>query len=211
MGCLRRGGRSSICMRSMRGCRGARPAWEASKGSSGGKVAQERGRIAALSAAVRATLRAAQLEAPRRGASRRPGEIELALWPEWAGTLSMPQGRSKAQRFCWLFGAAGGSTVEDLLRGAPRHHLRPVVGWLDPADAVEAGATWDAPRLFTGAEPGAGIFSWVPQSAAARLESVGEMFHYGDSPHSGHTASYAGLAGDVPEGGPGSEGSAQGC
>lgn len=118
-----------------------------------------------------------------------PGIVEFGIWPERAGTLKLPQGRSSAQQFAVLF------TDPERLDGmmTPQiANLEPAMGWLDAADSAHAGASWDAPRLFTGEEPGAAIFHYMLGTATHQYVLASGMFDLGDSPQIGYTQSYAG-------------------
>lgn len=127
----------------------------------------------------------------------KPGVIACALWPERAGRLRLPQGRSAAQRFSFTFTEAGASV--DALLSSPVGRLEPATCWLDAADSASAGATWDAPRLFTGQEPGAALFDYVLKEGTARFKIASGLFDYGDSPHAGYAFGYAAI-GHRPDG-----------
>ncbi|MBI4024941.1 MAG: hypothetical protein HY360_08160 [Verrucomicrobia bacterium] len=120
----------------------------------------------------------------------RPGGIHFGIWPEEAGTLKLPQGRSNRQVFCFRFCDPDQKKVDGLLANPASCHLEPAVCWLDKADSIHAGATWDQPRLFDGSEPGAAFFSHLLQHNTGRFETVPEMFHYGDAPDPGYTVAY---------------------
>ena len=124
----------------------------------------------------------------------RPGEITIDLWPEWAGPLSLPQGRSCAQRFGFRFIDSHGTTSDKMLLsvfGAPAALcVRPALAWLDAADSVEAGPTWDQPRLLRPDEPHAELLSDLLSSAAGAMRMVGEMFHFGDTPGHDYSITY---------------------
>ncbi len=120
-----------------------------------------------------------------------PGAVAVGLWPERAGVLRLPQGRSSQHRFAFVFTTPEGA---DALLAAPEAaYLEPVSGWLDAADSARAGATWDAPRLLTGREPGAGFFHFYLKRATDRFQVAGNMFDFGDSPHTPYSNGYAGL------------------
>jgi len=124
-----------------------------------------------------------------------PGAIACELWPQRAGPLTLPQGRSAAHRFSFTFTEPGAPV--DALLSAPAAYLEPATCWLDAADSVAAGATWDAPRLFTGDEPGAGIFDFMLREGTDRYRIAAGLFDYGDSPQAGYSMQYA-VAGHVP-------------
>jgi hypothetical protein len=130
-----------------------------------------------------------------------PGRVAVGIWPEEAGTLKLPQGRSKRQVFCFRFCEPKAEQVEALLSNPPSCLLEPSVCWLDKADSVHAGATWDQQRILTGNEPGAAFFSNLLQTATNRWESIPEMFDYGDTVDTGYTTSYP-SQGRMPEGHP---------
>lgn len=120
-----------------------------------------------------------------------PGSVAVGIWPKRAGVLRLPQGRSSQHRFAFLF--AEPEAAERLLGAPERAYLEPAAGWLDPADSARAGATWDAPRLFTGKEPGAGLLHHYFSHATARYQVAAGMFDFGDSPHAPYTNAYSGL------------------
>jgi len=119
-----------------------------------------------------------------------PGALAVGLWPRRAGLLRLPQGRSSAHQFA--FRVVELEQVDDLLFTRTGAYLEPAVGWLDPADSAAAGLTWDAPRLFHGDEPGAGLFHYVLTAATQRYTLASGMFDFGDSAHAGYTQTYAG-------------------
>lgn len=119
-----------------------------------------------------------------------PGGFSVGIWPQEAGTLTLPQGRSKRQVFCFRFCESKPDSVEALLANPASCLLEPSVCWLDKADSVHAGATWDQPRLLTGAEPGAAFFSNLLSTATKRWETIPEMFDYGDTVDTGYAISY---------------------
>jgi hypothetical protein len=120
-----------------------------------------------------------------------PGVVAVGIWPERAGLLRLPQGRSSQHRFAFLF--TGPDAVDALLVAPDAAYLEPAPGWLHAADSAAAGATWDAPRLFTGKEPGAGLFHDYIARATARYQVAGAMFDFGDSPHNPYSNTYNGL------------------
>lgn len=120
-----------------------------------------------------------------------PGTVRFEIWPESAGTLKLPQGRSAAHRFSFLCTDPGEDRLDPYLAASRAAYLEPSPGWLDPADSGHAGAAWDAPRLFTGTEPGVGIFASIFSNAYARYEVASGLFDFGDSPHAGYTTGYA--------------------
>lgn len=119
-----------------------------------------------------------------------PGVVHFGLWPEDAGHLKMLQGRSHRQVFCLQFCDSDKAHVDSLLANPKSCNIEPAVCWLDKADSVHAGPTWDPPRLFEGTEPGAAFFSHLLQTATSRWETVAEMAHYGDTPDTGYTLGY---------------------
>lgn len=122
----------------------------------------------------------------------RPGELLIDLWPEWAGPLTLPQGRSCSQRFGFAF--ADPSEIESVLQRSVSTPstlcIRPAVAWLDATDSTNAGLTWDQQRLFSAETPGGELFSGLLSSAASALHTVGEMFHYGDTPGHDYSVTY---------------------
>ncbi|MHB9105685.1 MAG: hypothetical protein ACYDCO_01400 [Armatimonadota bacterium] len=120
-----------------------------------------------------------------------PCAVSVGIWPERAGLLRLPQGRSSQHRFAFLF--TDPAAVEAYLCGPNAAYMEPASCWLATADSVHAGPTWDAPRLFTGDEPGAGLFHHYCARATARYRVAGNMFDFGDSPHSPYSNSYNGL------------------
>lgn len=128
-----------------------------------------------------------------------PGAFTFGIWPQAAGTLKLPQGRSSRQQFSFRFLPADPGGVDRLITAPTRCDIEPVTAWLDRTDAVHAGASWDQPRAIEATDPGAAYFSSVLEAATRRWHTVAEMFHYGDSPDIGYTATYAGHA-RMPEG-----------
>jgi hypothetical protein len=120
----------------------------------------------------------------------KPGCVVVGIWPEQAGPLTLPQGRSKRQVFCFRFCEPKAEQVEALLGNAASCLLEPSVCWLDKADSVHAGATWDQQRILTGNEPGAAFFSHLLHTATGRWETIPEMFDYGDTVDTGYTTAY---------------------
>lgn len=120
-----------------------------------------------------------------------PGHIHFGIWPEDAGALSLPQGRSCRQVFGFRFCDAGDDLIEAALAKPERCYVQPSHALLDKADSRRAGGTWDQPRLFDGGEPGAAFFSSVLAQGVARWRTVAEMFHHGDTPDPGYTMTYA--------------------
>jgi len=122
-----------------------------------------------------------------------PGIVSVGIWPERAGELMLPQGRSSGHQFAFLFTDAGPRAVDDLLFSGQAPYLEPALGWLYPADSAVAGPTWDAARLFTGAEPGAALFGYYLSGATHRYVLASGMFDFGDSPHAGYTQTYVSI------------------
>jgi len=122
----------------------------------------------------------------------RPGEVVYGIWPKSAGILKLPQGRSAAQRFSFTFADPNSEEIDNYVAVSRACYLEPAIGWLDAADSVHAGASWDAPRLFNGSEPGVGLFANLFRDAFARYYIAGAMFDFGDSPHFGYTTAYPG-------------------
>jgi len=118
-----------------------------------------------------------------------PAAVEFGIWPERAGTLKLPQGRSSAQQITVRF--TDPERLDGLLTPAVAN-LEPAMGWLDAADSAHAGPSWDAPWLFTGQEPGAQIFDYMLGTATHQYVLASGMFDIGDSPQIGYTQSYAG-------------------
>lgn len=117
-----------------------------------------------------------------------PGSFSVGIWPETAGVLTLPQGRSARQVFTFLF--ADPEMVEAQLYNPAALRLEPTVAWLDKADSVYAGPTWDQARLLDESAPGAPYFSYILGIATVRWETIPEMFHYGDAPDVGYTIAY---------------------
>ena len=139
----------------------------------------------------------AMIVAPRNLEDQRPktvdvssGAVSVGIWPERAGALTLPQGRSSAHQFAFLFTDAGPQAVDDLLFSGQAAYLEPAMGWLDAEDSAAAGPAWDARRLFTGEAPGAGLFSYYLSGATHRYVLASGMFDFGDSPHAGYTQTY---------------------
>ena len=119
-----------------------------------------------------------------------PGEIRFGIWPERAGMLHLPQGRSNRQTFYFSFMEQDELAVNEAIVDADRHTIEPVHAWLDKEDSKMAGDTWDQFRLFDNTDEGAGIFSFLLTSGTARYQTIPEMFHYGDAPDIGYTREY---------------------
>ena len=130
----------------------------------------------------------------------RPGEIRFGIWPERAGMLELPQGRSSRQVFDFLFLPPDAEKVNSLLASPRSCYVEPAVGWLNKSDSVHAGATWDQPRLMDEHDSGAAFFSYFLHSGAGRWRTVAEMFHYGDTVDIGYTVNYV-SGGRVPTAG----------
>ena len=120
-----------------------------------------------------------------------PGHIHFGIWPEVAGPLSLPQGRSGRQVFSFRFCEPGAELIESALANAARCYVQPSFALLDKADSRHGGDTWDQPRLFDGREPGGAGFSSVMAQGVQRWQTVAEMFHHGDTPDPGYTMTYA--------------------
>jgi len=118
----------------------------------------------------------------------KPDGFTVGIWPEAAGPLVLPQGRSTRQVFSLLF--ADPATVDSTLIAPAALRLEPTTAWLHNEDSAHAGATWDQSRLLDEAAPGAAFFSYLLRTATGRFETVPEMFHYGDTPDAGYTIAY---------------------
>lgn len=119
-----------------------------------------------------------------------PGRITAGIWPEGAGTLELPQGRSARQVFTFLFTEPDPERVEMALTQPAALRMEPVTVWLDRDDSRHAGASWDQTRLLDENAPGAALFSYVLHTATTRWDTVTRMFDYGDNPDAGYTTAY---------------------
>lgn len=140
-------------------------------------------------AAVIFTMHDFELQRPKT-LTVRAGRVEAGIWPVEAGTLVVPQGRSKRQVFAFRFCDPDPKATESWIANPAACRIEPALCWLDKADSVHAGASWDQPRLFDGSEPGAAWFSHILQIATGMWESVPEMFDYGDTVDTGYTLAY---------------------
>jgi|GEM_PF-731364 len=120
----------------------------------------------------------------------RPGEIRFGIWPKRAGVLSLPQGRSCRQVFHFRFSPPAMEAVDNLLTRPERCHIEPAACWLEKADSVHAGPTWDPPHLLAVSGRAETYLSAFLTRGASRWISVGEMFNYGDVPETGYTMGY---------------------
>ena len=129
----------------------------------------------------------------------RPGEARFGIWPESAGPLSLPQGRSCRQTFAFRFLSPDGDQVDSLLASGSRCAQRPAQAWLAPEDSAAAGPTWEQPLLLDPNAAGAGVFGNLLTSATNRWLTVAEMFNYGDTVDKGYRRTYAPLGRTPPE------------
>ncbi|NQU11724.1 hypothetical protein HQ590_13095 [bacterium] len=158
-----------------------------------GHNAQTSGAVALQNSQVAVTVSLRDFECHRPKTLRvAPGRVSVGIWPESAGPLVMSQGRSHREVFCFTFTDPVAETIESLLVNPGLSRPQPAIGWLDKADSVHAGPTWDQPRLFDGSEPGAAFFSRLLQTATGRWATVAELKHYGDVPDPGYTVCYPG-------------------
>jgi hypothetical protein len=129
-----------------------------------------------------------------------PGKLSAGIWPQVAGPLNLPQGRSARQVFSFLFSEPNTEQVEVELAHPASLRLEPATAWLAADDSAAAGPTWDQPRLLDEKAPGAAFFSHLLRTGTGRWDTVPEMFNYGDIPDAGYTVAYP-SQGRTPGGG----------
>jgi len=126
-----------------------------------------------------------------------PNKLVFGIWPESAGTLRLPQGRSHRQIFDFRFTDPDETIVNRILTTG-NETIQPIVAWLDPQDSIHAGPSWEQAKQLDPGASGAGFFSNLLQTGAKRWRTVAEMFHYGDSPDDGYGETYP-AAGRLPK------------